>query len=425
MKHRRTSWHAYAFEILLLSSIGSLVSAQRLRPSPIPQVHAPVNPEYVAYLDAVMADRWQTVTPDGHGLGHIPSPILHDFNFAPGTRPRLGDSPPAAYTLPADRLPPIRNQGTCGSCWAHAVYGSMETGIRPGDTFDFSENHLKNNHGWDWTCCQGGNPWCSNAYFGRWAGPLSEDDDAYDPVEANCHTSTGTPRRHLLDMWFLPTDDPAVLKDVLYHYGGILTGYYAESGYYGSSATAYYYPPSGAATSGNHEVTIVGYDDSYPRTNFNAANRPSADGAWYIRNSWGAFNSLGGYLWISYEDKFCAKETNALYLPPTPPTNVPTIYCVDEMGWVGYLGYGSPWDTTWAEPLHQGRRRGGAQVHRVLYRETEHKLPVGGVAEPLDQQPAQRHADFPGCIPTGERDLHLRRLPHGPVRGRTDFAGLG
>lgn len=36
----------------------------------------------------------------------------------------------------------------------------------------------------------------------------------------------------------------------------------------------------------NHVVTIVGYDDSYPKGNF--ATEPPADGAWLVKNSWGS-----------------------------------------------------------------------------------------------------------------------------------------
>lgn len=38
----------------------------------------------------------------------------------------------------------------------------------------------------------------------------------------------------------------------------------------------------------NHAVTIVGWDDNYPKENFAADNPPQGDGAWIIRNSWGA-----------------------------------------------------------------------------------------------------------------------------------------
>ena len=64
----------------------------------------------------------------------------------------------------------------------------------------------------------------------------------------------------------------------------------------------------------NHAVTIVGYDDNYSRDNFNAAHRPPADGAWIVKNSWGAADQLfpnhgdwgvngSGYFYLSYYDQ--------------------------------------------------------------------------------------------------------------------------
>ncbi len=47
----------------------------------------------------------------------------------------------------------------------------------------------------------------------------------------------------------------------------------------------------------------MGWDDNYSKDNFNANIRPSKNGAWLIKNSWGDYNSEGGYFWISYEDK--------------------------------------------------------------------------------------------------------------------------
>ena len=38
----------------------------------------------------------------------------------------------------------------------------------------------------------------------------------------------------------------------------------------------------------NHAVTIVGWDDDYPKENFNAAHRPPANGAFLVKNSWGS-----------------------------------------------------------------------------------------------------------------------------------------
>ena len=72
--------------------------------------------------------------------------------------------------------------------------------------------------------------------------------------------------------------------------------------------------------SSNHCVTIVGYNDKFPRTLFLEGHEPEKDGAWLVKNSWGGglstgtnFGSWGidengdgigdGYFWLSYWDK--------------------------------------------------------------------------------------------------------------------------
>lgn len=72
--------------------------------------------------------------------------------------------------------------------------------------------------------------------------------------------------------------------------------------------------------SANHAVTIIGWDDSYPKENFVEDHNPPADGAWLVKNSWGSqertFPDRGpgwgienekgehtGYFWLSYYDK--------------------------------------------------------------------------------------------------------------------------
>jgi hypothetical protein len=50
----------------------------------------------------------------------------------------------------------------------------------------------------------------------------------------------------------------------------------------------------------NHGVTVIGYDDTYSKSNF--ATEPPADGAFIIKNSWGADELNGGYFYLSYYD---------------------------------------------------------------------------------------------------------------------------
>ena len=68
------------------------------------------------------------------------------------------------------------------------------------------------------------------------------------------------------------------------------------------------------STTPTHAVTIVGYDNSYAKENFLPNHQPPADGAWIVKNSWGAVteafpnnNKWGvngsGYFYLSYYDR--------------------------------------------------------------------------------------------------------------------------
>ena len=95
------------------------------------------------------------------------------------------------------------------------------------------------------------------------------------------------------------------VKTMLKAYGACAASYYHDNYYYNSSTGAYYKP---YGTSSNHEITIVGWDDNYSKNNF-GYYKPSSNGAWLVKNSWGTGWGNGGYFWISYEDSVLKSMT--------------------------------------------------------------------------------------------------------------------
>ncbi len=292
-------------------------------------VRAPMNPDFVQFMEKMEKGIAVMVSDDGYPLGYIPPPV--ELSVKGTLKEVSGAAYPATYDLRSlGKLSPIRNQGGCGSCWTFGTFASLESKLLPGEARDFSEQDLNATHGFDYAECAGGNSFMSQAYLARWSGPLNETDVPYP------YTATFSPVKHVQQVIWLParasaTDNNAI-KDFVMNHGAVYFAFYWYSSNYNAATASYYYPISHSA---NHAVAIVGWDDNYAAANFNPV--PPGNGAFIVRNSWGGSWGQSGYFYISYYD--ATIQEFASFNNAESTSNYQGLYMYDPLGWVTSWGY--------------------------------------------------------------------------------------
>jgi len=186
---------------------------------------------------------------------------------------------------------PIRNQGSCGSCWAFATLGALECNILivDGDVVDLSEQWLVscNQDGWG---CDGG--WWAHSYLldapdpcGN-SGAVMEVDFPYSASDEPC--SCPYTHRYFIDDWSyigtsygIPSTD--AIKQAILEYGPVSSAITVNGAFQGYDGGVFEDCATGEV---NHGVVIVGWDDT--------------DECWIIKNSWGSGWGENGYMRIKY-----------------------------------------------------------------------------------------------------------------------------
>ncbi len=241
------------------------------------------------------------------------------------------------------KKPVVRDQGKYGTCWALSAASAMEAALLPEDHIVFSADHLSLGNAFTANVEDGGDYLMLMAYLSSWQGPVTEEEDPYGDE----YSPPGLePAVHVQEVQVLEYGELEMIKEWLLEYGAVQTSLYMDrnttsekSPYYNQAESAYYYD---GAEMQNHDVIILGWDDTYPASNFKTP--PAQDGAFICQNTWGEAFGENGIFYVSYEDANVGNTVIA-YSRIEDTDNYTRIYQTDACGWQGKQGYDD--DTCW------------------------------------------------------------------------------
>jgi len=186
----------------------------------------------------------------------------------------------------------VRDQGSCGSCWAFTTHGAFEGNylITNKDAVDSSEQDTLDCNPWDYSCAGG---WWAFQYLID-KGSATETSYPYTAVRGVCKTNIARPYKAVA--WGYVEDGGSIpsvakIKQALCRFGPLAVAVRVTRAFQAYSGGVFNEHATGGV---NHGVTLIGWDE--------------AKKAWLIKNSWGhgwgspcGHGTDRGYMWIAYK----------------------------------------------------------------------------------------------------------------------------
>ncbi len=228
--------------------------------------------------------------------GRNPELFVPNLHAVQALQAKVEDTLPPAYT---GIYTPIKNQASCGSCWAFSICAQFETAIKQKDnvTVDLSEQYLVSCNDYGWGC--NGGLWANDMFVDP--GCMMESCFPYVAQDVPCNDACPYPYQST--GWAFVNPSVAVptveeIKQAIYTYGGVAAGVYVDRWfqlYTGGVLTKC----KRRVNFTNHAIQLVGWDDS--------------KNAWLMKNSWGTGWGENGFMWIAYGCDKVGDEANVIF----------------------------------------------------------------------------------------------------------------